>query len=92
MLMQKLQQERLCVAIGSQAAAEQVLADTIAYTKERKAFGKPISKFQNTQFKLVECATKVQIGRVFLDELVAEHVAGKHLVKECSMAKWWQTT
>ncbi|MEO8702222.1 MAG: acyl-CoA dehydrogenase family protein, partial [Kofleriaceae bacterium] len=52
MLMQKLQQERLCVAIGAQSASEQVLEDTIAYTKERKAFGKPISKFQNTQFKL----------------------------------------
>ena len=90
-LMQKLQQERLCVAIGAQAAMEQVLADTIEYAKERHAFGKPISKFQNTQFKLVECATKVEIGRTFLDRLVADHVAGKHLVKECSMAKWWLT-
>jgi len=89
MLMQNLQQERLCVALGSQAAAAQVLKDTIAYTKERHAFGKPISKFQNTQFKLVECATKVEIGQVFLDRLVAEHVAGKQLVSECSMAKWW---
>lgn len=91
MLMQKLQQERLVVAIGAQAAAEQVLADTIAYTKERTAFGKPISKFQNTQFELVACATEVEVGRTFLDRLVAEHVAGKYLVKECSMAKLWQT-
>jgi acyl-CoA dehydrogenase len=90
-LMTKLQQERLCVAIGAQAASEQVLADTIAYTKERHAFGKPISKFQNTSFKLVECATKVEIGRAFLDKVIAEHVAGKNLVKECSMAKWWLT-
>jgi acyl-CoA dehydrogenase len=91
MLMQKLQQERLVVAIGAQAAAEQVLADTVRYTRERKAFGKPISKFQNTQFKLVECATEVEVGRAFLDRLIAEHVAGKYLVKECSMAKLWQT-
>jgi acyl-CoA dehydrogenase len=91
MLMQKLQQERLCVAIGSQASAEQVLADTIAYTKERKAFGKPISKFQNTQFKLVECAAKVEVGRAYVDKVVAEHVAGKHLIKECSIAKFWIT-
>lgn len=91
MLMKKLQQERLCVAIASQAAAEQVLADTIVYCNERRAFGKPIAKFQNTQFKLVECATKVEVGRAFLDKLVAEHVAGKYLVKECSMAKLWQT-
>ncbi len=91
MLMQKLQQERLVVAIGAQAGAEQVLADTIEYTKERKAFGRPISKFQNTQFKLVECATELEVGRAFLDRLIAEHTAGKYLVKECSMAKLWQT-
>jgi len=91
MLMQKLQQERLVVAIGAQAGAEQVLKDTIAYTQERKAFGKPISKFQNTQFKLVECATKIEVGRAFLDKLVSEHASGKYLVKECSMAKLWQT-
>ncbi len=91
MLMQKLQQERLCVAIGAQAASEQVLEDTIAYTKERKAFGKPISKFQNTQFKLVECLAKVEVGRAYVDKVVAEHVSGKYLVKECSIAKFWLT-
>ncbi len=91
MLMQKLQQERLCVAIGAQAASEQVLEDTIAYTKERKAFGKPISKFQNTQFKLVECLAKVEVGRAYVDKVIAEHIAGKHLVKECSIAKFWLT-
>ena len=91
MLMQKLQQERLCVAIGAIAGAEQVLADTIAYTKERTAFGKPISKFQNTQFKLVECAAQCEVGRAYVDKVVAEHVAGKYLVKECSIAKFWTT-
>jgi acyl-CoA dehydrogenase len=91
MLMTKLQQERLVVAIGAQANAQQVLADTIAYTKERQAFGRPIAKFQNTRFVLAECATKVEVGQAFLDRLVAEHVGGAHLVKECSMAKLWQT-
>lgn len=91
MLMRKLQQERLMVAIAAQASAEAVLRDTIAYCTERVAFKKPISKFQNTQFKLAECATQVEVGRAFLDRLVAEHMAGKHLVKECSMAKLWQT-
>ena len=89
MLMQKLQQERLCVAIGCQAAAEQVLEDTLRYVNERKAFGKPIGKMQNTQFKLAECASEVEIGRVFIDRLVTEHASGKVLVKECSMAKLW---
>jgi acyl-CoA dehydrogenase len=91
MLMQKLQQERLVVAIGGQVGAEVVLADTLEYVQERKAFGKPISKFQNTQFKLAECATEVEIGRAFLDRLIAEHMSGEYLVKECSMAKLWQT-
>ena len=90
-LMQNLQQERLVLAVCSQAAAEQVLIDTIAYCKQRKAFGRPISKFQNTQFKLAECATEIEVGRAFIDKLVTEHMAGKFLVKECSMAKLWQT-
>jgi acyl-CoA dehydrogenase len=91
MLMQKLAQERLVVAISAQAIAEQVLADTLTYVKERKAFGKPIGSFQNTKFKLAECAAKVEVGRAFIDRLLDEHVSGKHLVKECSMAKLWQT-
>ena len=91
MLMQKLQQERLCVAIMSQASAEKVLEDAIVYTHERKAFGRSISKFQNTQFTLAQCATEIEVGRAFLDTLVSQHVAGKYLVKECSMAKLWQT-
>jgi acyl-CoA dehydrogenase len=91
MMMQKLQQERLSVAIGAVSGAEQVLEDTIIYTKERKAFGKPISKFQNTQFKLVECLAKVEVGRAYVDKVIAGHIAGKYLVKECSIAKFWTT-
>ncbi|MDH3653592.1 MAG: acyl-CoA dehydrogenase family protein [Myxococcales bacterium] len=91
MLMQQLQQERLCVAIISQASAEKVLEDAIAYTQERQAFGRSISKFQNTQFTLAQCATEIEVGRAFLDSLVGRHVAGEYLVKECSMAKLWQT-
>jgi len=91
MLMQQLQQERLCVAIISQASAEKVLEDAIAYTQERRAFGRSISKFQNTQFTLAQCATEIEVGRAFLDSLVGRHVAGEYLVKECSMAKLWQT-
>jgi acyl-CoA dehydrogenase len=91
MLMQKLQQERLVVAIGAQAAAEQVLTDCLRYVKERKAFGKAVAQFQNTRFELASAAAKVEVGRAFLDRLVEEHAAGQHLVKECSMAKLWQT-
>ncbi len=91
MLMQKLQQERLMVALGCQAGAEQVLTDTLAYVRERKAFGRPIGKFQNTQFKLAEVATEIEVGRHFLDTLTRRHTKGEYLVKECSMAKLWQS-
>ena len=91
MLMQKLQQERLLVGIMCQSAAEVVLDETIAYAKQREAFGRPISKFQNTQFKLAECATEIEVGRHFLDALIRRHTAGQYLVKECSMSKLWHS-
>jgi len=91
MLMQKLQQERLMVAIGAVAAAEFILEMTIKYCKERHAFGRPIVKFQNTQFRLVEMATEVKLGRTFLDKLIADHVEGAHVVVEVAMAKYWTT-
>jgi acyl-CoA dehydrogenase len=88
-LMEKLQQERLVVAVSCAAAAENVLADGVAYCKERKAFGRPISKLQHIQFRLAELATEIEIARCFVDRLLTEHVAGTNLVHEVSMAKWW---
>ncbi|MBG9543729.1 acyl-CoA dehydrogenase family protein [Cytobacillus firmus] len=87
-LMEKLQQERLVVAIAAQVAAEEMLKLTINYVKNREAFGKPISQFQNTQFKIAEMATDIEMGRVFLDQLITEHMAGKDVVTKVSMAKW----
>ncbi|MBM4385571.1 MAG: acyl-CoA dehydrogenase family protein [Deltaproteobacteria bacterium] len=89
MLMQKLQQERLCIAIGSMASVRRSLDDTIAYVKERRAFGKSIASFQNTQFKLAELETEYEIGQAFTDRLLAAHVRGDDIVKEVSMAKFW---
>jgi len=91
MLMQKLQQERLCIGVGSMASCRQSLDDTLEYVKERKAFGKPIAGFQNTQFKLAELETQVEIGQAFVDRLLAAHVRGDDIVSEVSMAKWWTT-
>jgi acyl-CoA dehydrogenase len=90
-LMQKLQQERLVCAIGAVASAEMMVAMTIQYCKERTAFGKPLSKFQHTQFELVEMSTEVKLGRTFLDKLIMDHVEGKNVVVEVSMAKFWTT-
>src|SRR5271157_525276 len=91
MLMEKLQQERLVCSIGAQALAEGILEMTITYCKERSAFGKPISKFQNTQFRIVEMATEVKLGRTFLDKLLVEHMEGRNVVLDVSMAKFWIT-
>lgn len=90
-LMEKLQQERLMVAIGSMAAAEYMLDITISYCKERTAFGRPISGFQTSQFAIVEMATEVKLGRTFLDKLIVDHMEGKNLVVDVSMAKYWIT-
>ncbi|MCL4558648.1 MAG: acyl-CoA dehydrogenase family protein [Deltaproteobacteria bacterium] len=90
-LMQKLQQERLVSSIAAQTGAEKALEETIEYTKTRTAFGKPIAKFQNTRFKLVEMATEIEIGRTFIDKLIREHIEGTNVIKETCMAKWWVT-
>ena len=89
MLMEKLQQERLICSIGAVVAAERMLEMTIEYCKERTAFGRPISKFQNTQFKIVEMATEVRLGRTFVDKLIIDHMEGANVVVNVSMAKYW---
>ena len=91
MLMAQLQQERLCIGIASIASCRRSLDDTIAYVKERRAFGRPLAAFQNTQFKLAELAAEVEIGQAFVDKLLAAHVRGEDIVTEVSMAKFWTT-
>ncbi len=88
-LMEKLQQERLVVALQVQVEAEEMLKLTIDYVKERKAFGSRIADFQNTQFKLAEMATEIDMGRTYVNTLTEKHIHGEDIVKEVSMAKWW---
>jgi acyl-CoA dehydrogenase len=87
--MEKLQQERLVVALQVQVEAEEMLRLTIDYVKERKAFGQRIADFQNTQFKIAEMATEIDIGRTYVNTLTEKHLQGHEIVKEVSMAKWW---
>ncbi len=89
MLMQKLQQERLMCCIIAVAAAERMLEMTIRYCKERSAFGRPISKFQNTQFKIVEMATEIRLGRTFVEKLIMDHMEGQNVVVNVSLGKYW---
>ncbi|MGG0275649.1 acyl-CoA dehydrogenase family protein [Bacillus rhizoplanae] len=90
-LMDKLQQERLVVAIAAITAAEVMLRLTKEYVKGRKAFGKSISDFQTVQFRLAEMYTEIEIGRTFIDECIRAHMHGKNIVTKVSMAKWWVT-
>ncbi|WP_081954560.1 acyl-CoA dehydrogenase family protein [Neobacillus niacini] len=88
-LMDRLQQERLLIAINSLAVSEVMLKSTISYVKERHAFGKPISSFQNTQFEIAEMATELSLAQTFLDHLTSKHIKGENIVTQISMAKWY---
>jgi len=90
-LMQELPRERLLIGIGAVAAMEAVLDWTLAYTRERKAFGKAIIDFQNSRFKLAEVKTEVNIARVYLDHCIALHMDGELDVPTAAMCKLWLT-
>ena len=90
-LMQNLPQERLSIAVAAAASAEKVLETTKQYCRDRTAFGRPIGKFQHIRFEIAEMATEVEIGRVFTDRCVRDHVRGELDVEHAAMAKWWLT-
>lgn len=90
-LMKQLPQERLLVGTQAIAMAERALAVTIDYVKERKAFGKAVIDFQNTQFRLAELKTEITIGRVFYNDCVQRHINGGLDPVTASMAKYWLT-
>ncbi len=90
-LMQQLPQERLVIAIQAIAAIEAALTHTLAYVKERKAFGKAIIDFQNTRFKLAELKTKALVARTFVDDCVARHLRKELDVATAAMAKYHTT-
>jgi alkylation response protein AidB-like acyl-CoA dehydrogenase len=88
-LMQNLAQERLSIAVGSIAGAAAALEHTIAYVKERKAFGRPVAAFQNTRFELAEMVTEVDVTQVYVDRCLREHVERELAVPDAAKAKWW---
>lgn len=90
-LMQNLPQERISIAIMAAAGMEGVLEQTLQYTKDRKAFGKPIGSFQNTRFTLAELATEATVVRIMVDEFIALHLEEKLSVEQAAMAKWYAT-
>jgi len=90
-LMQNLPRERLAIGATALAGAETVFATTLAYCKERQAFGRAIGKFQHNRFVLAEIATELAVARAFTDKAVLEHNAGSLSVPDAAMVKWWDT-
>ncbi len=90
-LMNELPQERLIVALHAVAMMERALALTVDYVKQRKAFGKAIIEFQNTQFELADIKTETTVGKVFIDHCIERHIAGQLDTVTASMAKTWAT-
>ncbi|WP_341920142.1 acyl-CoA dehydrogenase family protein [Hydrocarboniphaga effusa] len=90
-LMSDLPYERAIVALCGVAAMEGAVAATLAYVRERKAFGKAIAEFQHTKFKLAEATTVTRVARTFVDRCVQDVVDGKLDTATASMAKYWVT-
>jgi acyl-CoA dehydrogenase len=90
-LTEKLPWERLQIAIAAHASAQAAVDHTVAYVQERRAFGQSIGEFQNTRYKLAECQTEVEIGRVFADRCLELQIAGSLDSETASMAKLWLT-
>ena len=88
-LMEQLPQERHLIALQAMAMIERALELTVDYVKERKAFGKSIVDFQNTQFKLAECKTEATVAKVFCDHCTGLLIDGKLDETTASMSKYW---
>jgi long-chain-acyl-CoA dehydrogenase len=90
-LMSELPQERLSIAIGAQASAQRAFDDTVAFVKDRKAFGKPVFDFQNTRFTLADLKSKLQVGWAHIDWALARHLKRQLTPEEGAAAKLFHT-
>jgi len=88
-LMQELPRERLAVAVIAVSSAEAVLEQTITYTKQRQAFGRPLIDFQNTRYTLAGLKAEVAVGRVFVDRCIEELLQGTLSTEAAAAAKLW---
>ena len=90
-LMLNLAQERLGMAVGALGVCQAAMDQTLAYTRERKAFGQPVGQFQHNKFLLAELSTEVQIGQVYVDRCVELHCDGQLSPEQAAAAKFWTT-
>ncbi|MBX6389463.1 MAG: acyl-CoA dehydrogenase family protein [Frankia sp.] len=90
-LMENLPSERLSIAVSAIAGAIDTFEQTVAYAKERTAFGQPIGSFQANRFTIAEMATELDIARVYVDECIRRVVDGTLTAVDAAKAKWWCT-
>lgn len=90
-LMSELPQERLSIAVSAQASSQKAFDDTVAFVKDRKAFGKPVFNFQNTRFVLADLKSKLQVGWAHLDWALTRHNNKELTPEEGAAAKLWHT-
>jgi acyl-CoA dehydrogenase len=90
-LMSELPQERLSIAVGTQASAQRAFDDTVAFVKDRTAFGKTVFDFQNTRFTLADLKSKLQVGWAHIDWALAKHLRRELTPEEGAAAKLWHT-
>lgn len=90
-LIQQLPRERLSMAVSAQAAAQRAFDETVAFTKDRAAFGKKVFDFQNTRFTLADLAAKLQVGWAHVDWALLRYVAGELTAEQAAAAKLWHS-
>jgi long-chain-acyl-CoA dehydrogenase len=90
-MMQKLPQERLGCAVANVAHAKQILTETLAYTKDRKAFGQSVGSFQHNKFLLAELFTQIEVAEAYIDKCVLAHSKKELTAVEAAKAKWWSS-
>ena len=90
-MMQKLPQERLGCSISNVAHAKQILAETVQYTKDRKAFGQSIGQFQHNKFLMAELVTSIEVAEAYIDKCVEAHDKGELTPVDAAKAKWWSS-
>ncbi|WP_431512357.1 acyl-CoA dehydrogenase family protein [Variovorax sp. DAIF25] len=90
-LMSQLSYERLFLCVPAAAVIERAVELTVEYTQQRKAFGHSVFDFQNTRFKLAECATIAHVVRSFVNDCIQRLVDGTLDQEAAYMAKLWCT-
>ena len=83
----QFQEERIYAAASALKSYENIIQETIEYTKQRETFGKPILDNQIVQFKLAELQTEVELLRALTYNAVEEYIDGKDVLTKASMVK-----